>query len=221
MATPGGSRLTLTFEGVPVTVAAKLLSVIGMLFMGAVKRKLQEDLAQLKTEAERRAEAEVARLEPAHRREQDDRDDHSNDRANHLAHQLVADARLRPVERDQKRHAERHAAEGGIADPDLRVARRLAQHERLQRAEDFPGQYADHHGCQGNPEDRLVVGLLDRFPHGDLGERKERAEREPDQDVQQAPGQHREARELAAEDAGRQPRVDRKAERRDDARRLR
>jgi len=55
VATPGGSRLTLTFEGVPVTVAAKLLSVIGMLFMGAVKRKLQEDLAQLKTEAERRA----------------------------------------------------------------------------------------------------------------------------------------------------------------------
>jgi uncharacterized protein YndB with AHSA1/START domain len=48
------SRLMLTFEGKPVAMAARLFSIIGLLFMGAVTRKLEADLQQLKAEAERR-----------------------------------------------------------------------------------------------------------------------------------------------------------------------
>jgi carbon monoxide dehydrogenase subunit G len=55
-----GSRLVLTFEGVPVSLAARLFSVIGLLFMGALRRQLAADLADLKAEAERRAELPAA-----------------------------------------------------------------------------------------------------------------------------------------------------------------
>jgi carbon monoxide dehydrogenase subunit G len=51
-----GTRLTLTFEGRPVTLLARLLVPIGLLFMGTVKRQLESDLADLKREAERRHE---------------------------------------------------------------------------------------------------------------------------------------------------------------------
>jgi hypothetical protein len=51
---PNGARLVLTFAGTPVTAAARLFSIIGFLFMGAVRRKLEDDLAQVKAEAERR-----------------------------------------------------------------------------------------------------------------------------------------------------------------------
>ena len=55
--TPKGARLALTFAGTPVTVAARLFSMIGLLFMGSVRRKLEGDLTQVKVEAERRAQA--------------------------------------------------------------------------------------------------------------------------------------------------------------------
>jgi carbon monoxide dehydrogenase subunit G len=51
----GGSRLNLTFEGAPVSFAARLLGMIGLLFRGALHRQLAADLADLKGEAERRA----------------------------------------------------------------------------------------------------------------------------------------------------------------------
>ena len=60
VSTPAGSRLTLTFEGTPVTVTARVFSIIGLLFMGPVRRKLETDLQQLKAEAERRARAAPA-----------------------------------------------------------------------------------------------------------------------------------------------------------------
>jgi len=50
-----GSRLVLAFEGVPVTLAARLFSVIGSLFTGALRRQLNADLADLKAAIERRA----------------------------------------------------------------------------------------------------------------------------------------------------------------------
>ena len=52
---PDGARLRLVFEGTPLTLAAKLGSVIGLLFKGAVMKQLQSDLADVKAEAERRA----------------------------------------------------------------------------------------------------------------------------------------------------------------------
>ena len=53
--TPGGSRLILTFKGTPITLAARLFSLIGMLFTGALRRQLESDLADIKAEAERRS----------------------------------------------------------------------------------------------------------------------------------------------------------------------
>jgi hypothetical protein len=52
--TPAGSRHTLSFEGRPVTLLARLLAPLGFLMLGAVKRQLAGDLADLKREAERR-----------------------------------------------------------------------------------------------------------------------------------------------------------------------
>ncbi len=54
---PGGSRLVFSFKGTPVTLTARLFSVIGFLFMGLLRRQLESDLADLKAEAERRAGA--------------------------------------------------------------------------------------------------------------------------------------------------------------------
>jgi hypothetical protein len=51
----GGSRLQLTFEGTPITFAAKLGSVLALLFKGAVIKQLRSDLDDVKAEAERRA----------------------------------------------------------------------------------------------------------------------------------------------------------------------
>jgi len=54
---PAGAhtRLRLVFEGRPVTLVARLLMPLGLLFRGAVKHQLAADLADLKREAERRA----------------------------------------------------------------------------------------------------------------------------------------------------------------------
>ena len=49
-----GARLTLMFEGRPVSLAARLFAPLGWMFMGTVKRQLASDLADLKREAERR-----------------------------------------------------------------------------------------------------------------------------------------------------------------------
>ncbi len=56
-AAPDGARLTVAFEGTPVTITARLLSAIGVLFAGALRRQLESDLADIKAEAERRAAA--------------------------------------------------------------------------------------------------------------------------------------------------------------------
>jgi hypothetical protein len=53
-AAPAGSRLTLSFEGRPVTLLARLLAPLGLLMRGAVERQLAADLADLAREAERR-----------------------------------------------------------------------------------------------------------------------------------------------------------------------
>jgi uncharacterized protein YndB with AHSA1/START domain len=49
------SRLVLSFEGEPVTIAAKLFSVISSLFVASLRRHIEGDLADMKAEAERRA----------------------------------------------------------------------------------------------------------------------------------------------------------------------
>jgi hypothetical protein len=51
------SRLELTFEGRPVTLLARLLLPLGYLFRGSVERQIMGDLADLKSEAERRHRA--------------------------------------------------------------------------------------------------------------------------------------------------------------------
>jgi len=51
----GGARLVLAFEGVPVSVAARLFSFLARLFAGALRKQLLSDLADVKAEAERRA----------------------------------------------------------------------------------------------------------------------------------------------------------------------
>jgi hypothetical protein len=49
-----GTRVTLAFEGRPVTLAARLLMPLGLLFADTVRRQLASDLADLGREAERR-----------------------------------------------------------------------------------------------------------------------------------------------------------------------
>lgn len=48
------TRLVLVFEGRPVTLAARLLMPLGLLFRGSVRRQLEGDLADLAREAGRR-----------------------------------------------------------------------------------------------------------------------------------------------------------------------
>lgn len=52
-----GSRVTLTFQGIPVTFAARLFSFLSLVFAGNVRKHLADDLAAVKVEAERRAKA--------------------------------------------------------------------------------------------------------------------------------------------------------------------
>ena len=49
-----GTDLTLTFAGVPQSLLARLLAPIGYLMLGALRRQLASDLADLAREAERR-----------------------------------------------------------------------------------------------------------------------------------------------------------------------
>lgn len=56
----GGTRMTLKFEGKPISLLAWLLMPLGLLFMGNVKRQLQADVADLAREAERRHRAKGA-----------------------------------------------------------------------------------------------------------------------------------------------------------------
>ena len=48
------SRLTLRFGATPLTLAARIFSVIGFLFAGSIRKQLQRDLDDVKAEAERR-----------------------------------------------------------------------------------------------------------------------------------------------------------------------
>lgn len=50
-----GSLLRLTFEGIPVTLAARLLSIMSVLMAAQVRRQLQSDIDDLAAEAGRRA----------------------------------------------------------------------------------------------------------------------------------------------------------------------
>lgn len=52
-----GTRMTLTFEGRPSTLPARLFAPLGWLFLGTVRRQLEADLADLKRETERRHHA--------------------------------------------------------------------------------------------------------------------------------------------------------------------
>jgi hypothetical protein len=49
-----GTRLSLRFEGRPVTLLSRLLSPLGRLFAGSVRKQIEKDVADLKREAERR-----------------------------------------------------------------------------------------------------------------------------------------------------------------------
>jgi hypothetical protein len=51
----GGSRITVVFEGLPVTLLARLLSPLALVMAGSVRRQLAGDLADLAHEAERRS----------------------------------------------------------------------------------------------------------------------------------------------------------------------
>ena len=55
----GGTKLELAFEGRPVTLLARLLTPLGLLVRGTVKRQLTADLTDLAREAERRARPEI------------------------------------------------------------------------------------------------------------------------------------------------------------------
>lgn len=54
------TRMTLAFEGRPVSLLARLFMPLGRLFVSSVRRQLQADLAGLEREAERRARPEFA-----------------------------------------------------------------------------------------------------------------------------------------------------------------
>jgi carbon monoxide dehydrogenase subunit G len=47
-----GTRLTLTFESVPVTLAARLLTPLALIMRGPLRRQLAQDLSDLKRAAE-------------------------------------------------------------------------------------------------------------------------------------------------------------------------
>lgn len=48
----GGTKVVWVFSGKPQTLAAKLMSIIGFLFMGSMKKMLQKDLQDLKKACE-------------------------------------------------------------------------------------------------------------------------------------------------------------------------
>ena len=50
-----GTRIRLTFEGVPVTFLARLLSPLALLMAGSVRTQIQNDLNDMAAEADRRA----------------------------------------------------------------------------------------------------------------------------------------------------------------------
>ena len=51
----GGTRVTLRFEGRPLSLTAKLLTIVGYLFMGQVRKMLAQDMADAAVHAERLA----------------------------------------------------------------------------------------------------------------------------------------------------------------------
>lgn len=51
-AVDGGSRVTLRFQGEPQTTGAKIMSAMSGLFMGAARKAMQQDLADLKRSLE-------------------------------------------------------------------------------------------------------------------------------------------------------------------------
>ena len=53
----GGTEVEVTFEGVPQSKFAKLMSPLASLMMGSVRKALQSDLADLKRHLESQAEA--------------------------------------------------------------------------------------------------------------------------------------------------------------------
>jgi len=55
--TGDGTRMRLSFEGLPTSLLARLMTPIGLLFLGSVKRQLAADLADMRREAERRHSA--------------------------------------------------------------------------------------------------------------------------------------------------------------------
>ena len=55
--TPDGTRLTLTFAATPVTMSARLLSPLALLFRTALHKQLKSDIADLKTAIETRTSA--------------------------------------------------------------------------------------------------------------------------------------------------------------------
>ncbi len=48
----GGTQVTLRFEGRPLTLTAKLLTVFGFLFMGQIRKMLAQDMADAAAHAE-------------------------------------------------------------------------------------------------------------------------------------------------------------------------
>ncbi len=48
----GGTRVTLRFEGRPQSIAAKLMTIVGYLFMGQIRKMLAQDMADAAAHAE-------------------------------------------------------------------------------------------------------------------------------------------------------------------------
>lgn len=48
----GGTRVDMVFEGAPLTVGARLAGAIGVLFAGAARKALHQDLVDLKRACE-------------------------------------------------------------------------------------------------------------------------------------------------------------------------
>ncbi|NNG05034.1 MAG: SRPBCC family protein [Inquilinus sp.] len=53
----GGTRVTLDFTGRPVTLGAKLMMPLALLFRGTIRRMLAQDMADVAAHAERKAAA--------------------------------------------------------------------------------------------------------------------------------------------------------------------
>ena len=51
-AAEGGTRVTLRFEGRPQSIATKLMTVVGYLFMGQIRKMLAQDMADAAAHAE-------------------------------------------------------------------------------------------------------------------------------------------------------------------------